>query len=242
MNWWEDGEARAHRERTPATMAQALYQRLVQAGVDPDLAFVPAYDLAHLHDLCADFVKLVEGILVAADGDRVAIRRQGLALSRWAGYALQWTRQSASAFNLLVDSLNLEAEELAAREEMQPEEDWRSPLPEAEAKQEGRYRHFHLLYERLDLKLSSIDLETRVHRNLARAIARIYEQCLITIRLLSGLQKDSDPRFGRVARLLLEINTSWHFDLGPYHLGHGELRARGLSAPGLHTWLLLAFG
>ncbi|MFZ5816835.1 MAG: hypothetical protein ACOY93_16335 [Bacillota bacterium] len=239
MNWWEETEARAHRARTPAALAQTLWQRLQAAGIDPDLAFIPAYDLAQLHDLCADLIKLVDGLLVAADGDRPALRRQGLALMRWARTAAFWTQSSAATYNQLMDSLDLEAEHLAAREEVAAEAE--AAQPEEQAKLDGRYRNWHLLYERLDLKLASVMVEERVQRGLARELARLYEEALVTIRLIGSLERESNPRFRPTARLLLQINTTWHFDLGPYHLGFGEMRAKSGGSPGLQTWLLLAF-
>lgn len=239
MHWWEEAESRAQRARTPAAMAQALFQRMQMAGIDPDLAFGPAYDLAHLYDLCADLVKLTEALLEAADGDRPALRRHGMALSRWARYAAFWTQASAPGFNQLVDSLDLDPARLAEREQALPPEE--AGRPEELPKLDGRYRYWHLLYERLDLKLASVGVEESVRQALARSISRIFEQALAAIRLLSRLEKEPNPRFGATARLLLEMNTVWHFDLGPYHLGHGELRARGQMPPGLQTWLLLAF-
>jgi hypothetical protein len=239
MTWWEEAEARAHRGRTPADLAQVLQQRFQAAGIDPDLACVPAYDLARLSDLAADLIKLVESVLLASDGDRAVLRRHGLALAQWARYAHQWTKVSAPLFNQLMDGLDLEPETLAGREEVEPGAEGANP--EEAPKLQGRYQHWHLLYERLDLKLAALGLEEPVHRGLARSLARIYEQCLITIRVITGLEKEANPRFRAIARLLLELNTAWHFDLGPYHLGHGELRARGGGTPGLQSWLLLAF-
>lgn len=239
MNWWEENEARAHRAKTPAAMAETLWQRLQAAGIGPDLAFIPSYDLAQLHDLCADLIKLVDGLLLAADGDKAAIRRRGLALMRWAKNAAFWAQSTAPAYNQLIDGLDLEADVLAVREEQA--EEVGAAKPEEQAKLDGRYRNWHLLYERLDLKLASIGVEASVQRGLARSLARIYEECLVTIRLITGLERETNPRFRPTARLLLQMNTTWHFDLGPYHLGPGEMRARSGGSPGLQTWLLLAF-
>ncbi len=239
MNWWEETEARAHRAKTPAALAQTLWQRFGTAGIDPDLTYLPAYDLAQLHDLCADYVKLIDGLLTVRDGDLPNLRRQGLALVRWARNAAFWTQSTAPAYNQLMDGLDLESGELAAREEVALE--GQHAQPEEQAKLDGRYRNWHLLFERLDLKLASAGLEERVQRGLARSLARLYEECLVTIRLIGGLEKEAHPRFRPTARLLLQINTTWHFDLGPYHLGQGEVRAKSGGAPGLQTWLLLAF-
>lgn len=239
MNWWEETEARAHRAKSPATLAQTLWQRLVAAGIDSDLAFLPAYDLAQLHDLSADMIKLVDGLLMAADGDKTAIRRHGLALMRWAKNGYFWTQSTAPAFNQLLNDLNLEASSLAAREEERAGD--RAAKPEEQAKLDGRYRNWHLLYERLDLKLASAGLEERTQLGLARSLSRLYEESLVTLRLITSLEKESQPRFSPTTRLLLQINTTWHFDLGPYQLGPGELRPRSGGSPGLQTWLLLAF-
>ena len=239
MHWWEDTEARAHRVRTPATLGATLVQRLTAAGFDADLSAGPAYDLAALHDLCADMVKLTEALLETTDGDRPAMRRQALLVGRWARSASFWTTATAPGFNQLLDSLDLDPDRLAEREQVAAEEN--AAEPEAQPKLDGRYQRWHLLYERLDLKLESAGVDQATRQALARSLARIYEQCLLTLRAIGGLEKESSPRFGATARLMLDVNTAWHFDLGPYHLGHGELRPRGQMAPGLQTWLLMAF-
>jgi|GEM_PF-1858182 len=241
MHWWEETEARIHRTPSAVTGAQSLWQRLCQAGLDPELSFLPAYDLAALQSLCADLVKLVEGLLEAADGDRAAWRRHALVLLRWAKSAEAWTQATAPTFNRLLDSLDLDPSELADREEaaeVQPGE--ADLLPAEQAKLEGRYRHWHLLYERLDLKLATMGLEERTGRALARTLARLYEECLVTFRVLAGLGREQAPRYRPTVRLLLQINTTWHFDLGPYVLGPGQARADGVSTIGLPTWLLLS--
>jgi len=236
LRWWEEAEARARRTPSPAGLAQTLWQRLKEAGVDPDLSFLPAHDLAALYFLCLDLVRLVEAILVAADGDGAELRRQVMALWRWSERARQWAHGSAPAFNQLVDSLDLDPEEVALREEVEPAVPQFSP--EEQPKLEGRYEYWHLLYERLDLKYASLGVEEQVHRGLAHSVARIYEAALHLIRNLTALEKDPRPRYGQVARLLLDINTTWHFDLGPYHLGHGQMLPRGGAVVGLQTWLL----
>lgn len=240
MHWWEETEARIHRTASAATLGQALWQRLVQAGIEPDAAYLTGYDLAALQLLCADLVKLVDSLLQVADGDTPAFRRHALALLRWTRTAESWTRETAGAFNRLLDSLDLEPATLAAREEVEADLPAGARSPEEEAKLDGRYRHWHLLYERLDLKLASMGLDAQVQRGLARALARLYEEAVVTFRLLSGLSRDSAPRYGRTADLLLQVNTTWHFDLGPYLLGPGQARPDGRSTLGLATWLLLA--
>ncbi|MBP2016759.1 hypothetical protein J2Z79_000132 [Symbiobacterium terraclitae] len=241
MHWWEETAARIHRTATAANGAQNLWQRLCQAGLDPDLSYLPAYDLAALQALCADLVKLVDGLLEAADGDRAAWRRHALVLLRWSRRAEGWAQATAPAMNRLLDSLDLEPSELAEREEAaEALQAGHDPLPAEQAKLDGRYRHWHLLYERLDLKLSSMGIEEQTGRALARTLARLYEECLVTFRLLAGLGREASPRYGATVRLLLQINTSWHFDLGPYVLGPGQARPDGVSAIGLPSWLLLA--
>lgn len=240
LHWWEEAEARAHRAKTAVALGQTLRQRLLAAGVDPDLAFGPAYDLGRLFELCTELVQLVESVLETADGDRDQMRRHGLVLLRWVRYAHGWTTVSAGGFNQLIDGLQLDAVDLAGREQADDLPDARPP--EEQPKVEGRYQRWHLLYERLDLKLSACGVEAEVSHGLARLLSRIYEQCLLTIRLISGLEKETRPRFRDAARLLLDINTAWHFDLGPYHLSQGELKPRGQSPRSLATWLLLAFG
>ncbi|HWI60549.1 MAG TPA: hypothetical protein VNT75_01785 [Symbiobacteriaceae bacterium] len=239
MHWWEEAEARAHRAKSAAALGQTLFQRLTAAGADADLAFGPAYDLGRLYDLCTDFVQLTESILETADGDRERLRRHGLVLLRWTRYAHGWTTASVAGYNQLMDGLQLDADELADRE-AGPADDG-GGRPEEEPKVEGRYQRWHLLYERLDLKMTACGVDAQVSAGLARSLARVYEQCLLTIRRLSQLERDSQPRFRAAARLLLDINTAWHFDLGPYHLSQGELRARGTAPRSLQTWLLLAF-
>lgn len=238
VNWWEEAEARARRTQCAANLAQVLWQRFQAAGMDPDLSFVPAYDLAALQLLCADLVRLVEALLIVVDGDAPSLRRQAMALCRWAETAHHWTVISAPAFNQLLDSLDLEADALALREAVEP--DGPELPPEEQPKLEGRYQYWHLLYERLDLKFASVGMEEAVHRGLAHSMARIYEQALVTVRMVGGLEKETSPRFRGIARLLLEVNTTWHFDLGPYHLGHGQVRARGGASVGLQAWLLRA--
>jgi hypothetical protein len=242
LHWWDEAEARARRAKSPVGLAQSLAQRLQAAGIDPDLGFAPAYDLACLHDLCADLVKIVDGMLETADGDAPQLRRYGLVLLRWARSAQAWTVATAPGFNQLIDGLDLEPEKLKEREEASAISGAEAGRPEEQPKVDGRYQHWHLLYERLDLKLTAAGVAAEVSRALARSLARIYEQALVLIRQVSGLEKESRPRFGAVARLLLDVNTVWHFDLGPYHLGYGELRARGQTPYGLQTDLLLAFG
>lgn len=239
LHWWEETEARIHRTTSAATLGQGLWQRLVQAGLEPDAAYLAAYDLAALQLLCADLVKLVDSLLEVADGDRAGWRRHALALLRWANSAESWARETAAATNRLLDSLDLEPSTLAAREEVEAEPNG-ALSPEEEAKLDERYRHWHLLYERLDLKLSTMGLEEAVQRAVARTLARLYEEAVVTFRLLSGLSRESRPRYGQVARLLLQINTTWHFDLGPYLLGLGQARPDGRGTVGLATWLLLA--
>lgn len=239
MHWWEETEARVNRTKSAAAVAQTLWQRLQAAGIEAGAGLLAAYDLARLQELCSDLVRLVDGLLLIADGDRAALRRHGLVLARWAQAAEAWCQTTAPAFNQLLNGLDLDQERLSEREEVEPASGETAGPPEEQAKLDGRYRHWHLLYERLDLKLASMGLGESVQRGLARLLARLYEECLVTFRLLSGLEKEANPRFRATANLLLQINTTWHFDLGPYHLGAGHFRSEGAGSVGLQTWLLL---
>lgn len=238
MNWWEDAEARALRARSPAGAGHLLWQRLQSAGLDAESSATPAHDLARLADLCTDLVKLLESVLVLSDGDLPGLRRQLLILQRWAQYAAHWTELSAPAFNQLLDALDLGAEALAGRAD-----DPADPIdaaPAEQAKVDGRYHYWHLLYERLDLKFAAAGLAEPVRRGLARSLARLCEEALVTLRVIGSLEREGNPRFRQVARTLLDINTTWHFDLGPNHLGPGRARAAGAGTLGVQTWLLLA--
>lgn len=241
MSWWEETEARARRSRGPALLSLTLQQRMLTAGLDPDLTALPAFDLAHLNSLCSDLVLLVDGLLILQDGDVPALRRQAYLLQRWAELTHRWTVTTAPALNRLLDSLDLEPDLLAGRSDLtgEPAE---AGLPQEEGKREGRYRHWHLLYERLDLKFSAAAIPEPTGRGLARNLSRLYEESLILIRSLWTLERQSQPRFRQTARLLLEVNTTWHFDLGPHHLGLDSLVPSQTGPQGFQTWLFLAFG
>jgi len=238
-SWWEETEIRAHRERTPASLGLAYWQRLRAVGIDADLAHGPAYDLGHLFVLCADLIKLVDGLLTAADGDLVAIRRQTMTIDRWSRYAVDWTESTQAGFNQLLDSMDLDPQKLVQREEIRPKVG--TAVPEEQSKVDGRYRYYHLVLERIDLKFASINIPPEVHQGLSRSLARIYEESLVTLRLLHGCERSDTPRFSHISRILLEINTTWHFDLGPHLLGPGRLNAKTAVRVGLQTFLLLAF-
>lgn len=237
MNWWQETEARAHRTRTPGDMAHLLWQRFCEAGLDPDLSFTPAHQIAAFAQASAEFIKLTEALLVAKDGDRRAIHRSLAAIDGWASHLQFWIERSEKPFARLLDSLNLDADLLAAREEGL---DTSTPRPPQEqAKVDGRYRNWHLLYERLDLKLASTEADAGVARSLAREIAEIYEECLAALRDTERLEKDARARFRNAARLILDLNTGFHFHLGPHHLGYGAIDLKGGAVPSLRSWILL---
>jgi len=238
-SWWEETETRALRERTPAALGLAYWQRLRAVGIDSDLAHAPAYDLGQLYFLCTDLVKLVDGLLAAADGDQLAIRRQAIAMDRWIRYALAWTESTQAGFNHLLDSMELDPAKLALREEIRPQ--FGVTLPEEQAKVDGRYRYYHLILERIDLKFASINISPDLHLGLSRSLARLYEEALVTLRLLHGCEREPNPRFSHISRMLLEVNTTWHFDLGPHLIGPGRLGTKTYGRVGLQTFLLLAF-
>jgi hypothetical protein len=239
MGWWDETESRALRTASPFALGQLYAQRLEAAGIALGRAMLPCYDLARLQALCLDYIKLVDGLLTVADGDRDGMRRWGALIARWGEAALNWAERSGPAFNELLEGLDFTPEELAEREEIDVQD---GAAPDEQIKVDGRFRPFHLLYERLDMKLASIGTPERVHRGLARALARLYEEAIWTVGELYRLEKESRPRFRQVSRLLLDLNTTWHFDLAVWLLPPGRLREVGPSAPGLPTWLLLTFG
>lgn len=241
MSWWEETEARARRSKGSAQLFLTLQQRMLSAGLEPDLSTLPAFDLAQLNVLCTDLVLLVDGLLIVQDGDLPALRRQAYLLQRWAELSHRWTVTTAPSFNRLLDSLDLEPDLLSGRGDSSGEPS-EVRLPQEEGKRGGRYRHWHLLYERLDLKLASAGLPEEAGRGLARSLARLYEEALILVRSVWHLEKESHLRFRQLARLLLEVNTTWHFDLGPNHLGLDSVSPTRTGAPGFQTWLFLTFG
>lgn len=241
VNWWEETEARVHRMRTPHDSALLLHQRMQAAGLDPHLSLLPAHYTAALLTSAADFIKLTESLLVSGEGDRAGITRTLAAIDLWASQAGWLVRESEKPFGRLLDSLQLDAEEMAGRAEAgQP--DARAGAPEEQAKLDGRYRYWHLLYERLDLKLAGGKESTDLSRALAREIAEIYEECLISVREIVRLEKDAQPRFRSVARLMLDLNTTFHFHLGPHHLGFGQVDLRGAAVAALRSRILLYLG
>lgn len=237
MNWWQETEGRAHRTRTPGDMAHLLWQRFCDAQIDPDLSFIPAHQIAVLAQACAEFIKLTESILMVQDGDRGAIHRALSATDQWAAQMQFWVERSEKPFARLLDSLNLDAELLASRDEAS--DPIEAGAPQEQAKVDGRYRNWHLLYERLDLKLASTGAEAKVARTLARELAEVYEECLAALRDISRFEKSSHARFRQAARLVLDLNTGFHFHLGPHHLGYGPVDPKGGAVPALRTWLLL---
>ncbi|HLO04720.1 MAG TPA: hypothetical protein VK191_16565 [Symbiobacteriaceae bacterium] len=239
MGWWDETETRALRAPSPQALGQLYLQRMEAAGIAPGKAMLPCYDLALLTSLCLDYIKLVDGLLTVADGDRDGLRRWGALIARWGESALHWAERSGPVLNELLAALEFSPTELAERESVEPLE---AGAPDEQMKADGRFRPFHFLYERLDLKLSSIEAPERVARGLARILARLYDEAVWTLAELYRLEKEGRPRHRAVGRLLLDLNTTWHFDLAVFVLPHGRLREGAPSAPGLPTWLFLAFG
>jgi hypothetical protein len=239
MGWWDETETRALRAPSPQALGQLYVQRFEAAGIAPGKAMLPCYDLGLLTQLCLDYIKLVDGLLTVADGDRDGLRRWAALIGRWAEGALAWTERSVPGFNELLTGMEISATELAEREGVEPLE---AGAPDEQMKADGRFRPFHFLYERLDLKLASVEIPERVHRGLARLLARLYDEAIWTLAELYRLEKEGRPRYRAVARLMLDLNTTWHFDLGVFVLPPGKLRGTGPSTPGLPTWLFLAFG
>jgi hypothetical protein len=239
MGWWDETETRALRAPSPQALGHLFLQRLESAGIAPGKAMLACYDLALLQSLCLDYIKLVDGLLTVADGDREGMRRWAALIARWGESALTWAERSGPVMGDLLTGLELSPKELVERESVEPLD---HGAPDEQMKADGRFRPFHFLYERLDLKLLSIQAPERVARGLARVLARLYDEAIWTLAELHRLEKEGRPRYRPVTRLLLDLNTTWHFDLAAFVLPHGRLREGAPSTPGLPTWLFLAFG
>jgi hypothetical protein len=236
VNWWQETEARIHRMKTASDLALLLQQRFGAAGLDPDRTWLPAHQIAALIGSCSELVKLVDSLLLTGPDDTPALRRSLAAIDLWARQMEWLVAGSEKPLAKLLDSLEPDTPPPPAYQQIRPGGDL---PPEEQAKADGRYRNWHLLYERLDLKLAAPDVDAAVSRHLARELAEIYEEALVAVREVGRLEKEVKPGYRSVSRLLLDLHTAFHFHLGPHHLGHGAPDPARATPPAVRTWLLL---
>lgn len=234
MHWWDETEGRALRTRSGAALALALWRRLQAAGCDAEAALLPAHGLAGLYGAGCDLVQVVDSLLVAPAG---GVRLHLLELAAWCRRAAFVIGESERPFLLLLDSLRPDPEDLARRVAAEP---GAGGAPAEQPKLEGRYQRRHLLYERLDLKLEAEGLPAPARQPLCRDLATVYEEFLVALRSIHRLQGEDRLRHGELVGLLVDLNATFHFTLGPRHLA--PARAEPGSAPGLGLpgWIALA--
>lgn len=241
MSWWEEAENRALRAKAPVGLAQTLLQRLEAAGLDGEAALAPCYALGQVPAATADLVQVSEGVLLAADGDRAALRRQALLLRAWARQTLVLCETCRAPLAGLLDRLEPDDRRAAAdltRETAAAHAALAAPAPPAAAaKQAGRFARWHLLYERLDIKLAAAGLPASLARGLGREWSESYAELLSlydrTQTLLTG-----PARRGEVVRYLLDAHATLHYSL-PHHLGVHRPAGGAPQALALQGWLIL---
>lgn len=236
MHWWDETEGRALRARGTAQLALVLWRRLQDAGCSPELALLPAHGLAALHGAGSDLVQVVESLLVAPQG---ALRLYLLELAMWCRRAAFAVTESERPFLLLLDSLKLDPADLDRRSELPP---GAAAAPAEQPKLEGRYQRRHLLYERLDLKLEAGGIPAPARQPLCRDLATVYEEFLVLLRVIHRLQGEDRVRFGELVRLLVDLNATFHFTVGPRYLQPLRVEAGAQPGLGLPGWIALALG
>lgn len=241
MSWWEAAENRALRARAPAALAQTLLQRLEAVGLGGEGALAPCYYLGQAYFAAMDLVQICEGVLLAADGDRAALRRQALLLAQWARHALALSEQSQGPLAALLDRLDPDDRRTAAelaQATARAHAGGPGAPPAAEAKQAGRFQRWHLLYERLDIKLAAAGLPASLSRGLARELAETYADLLNLFDHTHALAGDAAARRREVVHFLLDAHAALHFGL-PHHLGVYRPAGAPPAALGLQGWLTL---
>lgn len=234
MHWWDETESRALRARGSAQLALTLWRRLQDAGAAAELALLPAHGLAQLHAAGCDLVQIVDSLLVAPRG---AGRLHLMELAAWCRRAAFAVAESERPFLLLLDSLKLDPDDLRFRE---PGTEGPVGAPEEQPKLEGRYQRRHLLYERLDLKLEAEGIPPGVRQPLCRDLATVYEEFLVAVRGIHRLQGEGRVRFGELVRLLVDLNATFHFTVGPRYLAPARAEAGAPPGLGLPGWIALA--
>lgn len=243
MTAWEEAEARALRTRGPGALTLTIWQRLRSADIDPTLSLLPARGLAQLHFAGVDLVHLVDALLVAPSGGYALHLAE---LYSWCRGAHFWVEESARPFLLLLD--RLQAAQPAAPAGPPPAEavtagppEPADPAPpEAQAKLDGRYRQWHLLYERLDLKAEAEGLPPDVRRPLCSMLAETYEEFLLFGHQLHALVQAPRASWSRWTQFLAAVNATFHYHLGPRRLAVGRIDAGLPPAVGLPARILAA--
>ncbi|BDG59985.1 hypothetical protein [Caldinitratiruptor microaerophilus] len=238
MHWWDEAEHRALRQRGQATLALGIWRRLREAGFDAHLSLLPAHGLARLYLAACDLVQVTESLLVAPAGE-LSLHLYELAdWCRAAWAAVDWSERP---FLVLLDSLRLDPDDWPPAAAAGAGAVTPAPPPEEAPKLEGRYERRHLLYERLDLRMEAEGLPAEVRRPLARDLATVYEEFLVTLWQVHDLLSAGERARRRAwERLLVDVNATFHFHVGPRYLRPGPPDP---GAPGgfpLPGWVALA--
>lgn len=241
MSRWDEIEAKIHRTRSAADLAEMLRQRLIDAGCPAGPSMLTALLLAQAYFQSLDLVKAIDALLTEADGDRPSVGARLLQIREIAAGLRHFALRLESPLTAFIEVIG-EADRLEEIADREFGETGLALSPEEAAKIDGRYRDWHLLFERLDLKLASVGAGDRLRRGLARDISEIYEELISVVRITDDLASGRAPSIGRIARNLTEINAALHFHLLPNHLGEfisvpGEVRV----SPALLTWIVLFF-
>lgn len=239
LHWWEEAEHRAVRQRGEATLALGIWRRLREAGFDARLSLLPAHGLARLYLAACDLVQVTDSLLVAPAGE-LSLHLYELAdWCRGAWAAVEWSERP---FLLLLDSLRPDPEDwpAAAAAGTGAEATGPAPAPEEAPKLEGRYERRHLLYERLDLRMEAEGLLAEVRRPLARDLATVYEEFLVTLWQVHGLLSAGERTRRRAwERLLVDVNATFHFHVGPRYLRPGPPEPGTPGSFPLPGWIAL---
>ena len=241
MSRWGEIEARIHRTRSAADLTETIRRRLVDARCPAGPALLTATLLAQCYFQSVDLVKIIDALLMEAEGDRSSVGVRLLQIREVASGLRHFARRLELPLVALLEAIG-EADRLGEVDVLESVGVGSASSPEEAAKLDGRYRDWHLLFERLDMKLASAGAGDRLRRGLARDISEIYEELISVVRSTDDLASGRAASIGRIARCLTEINAALHFHLLPNHLGEsmnvpGEARA----LPALLTWIILFF-
>lgn len=234
-SFWADTEARALRLRGPAQIALTAWQRMKEAGLDPELCLLPAHAVGRVQIAAADLVQIVDSLLAAPRGTARLHLIELLGWSRELGFTLE---QSARPFMLLIDSLQLDPALPGPRGEAAVAAV--PPGPEEQAKADGRFRGWHLLYERLDLTMEAEGLPADLRRPLCRDLAEVYEELLVTLRDSHLLLAETPARWRAWADFLSDFDATYHYHVGPRRAGVAWVQPNRPAEWGLQGRLIAA--